>query len=185
MVRKRENEIRAANREKYRAADRERYHRNIDKQRERRRLARLRDHEATLERERRHREDNREAVNAASRRACAKRRATPQGKLENTIRAGIHVEITRGSKRGRKTFDLLGYTAENLKAHIERQFQPGMSWDNYSLHGWHIDHIKPVSAFNYSTPDDPDFRACWALTNLRPLWAKDNLSKGARRLLLV
>lgn len=58
-----------------------------------------------------------------------------------------------------------------------------MTWDNFG--DWHIDHILPLSSFNYSTPDEPDFKSAWALTNLRPIWAKENLEKGAKRLTLL
>jgi len=61
---------------------------------------------------------------------------------------------------------------------LEQQFLPGMSWDNYGE--WHIDHIIPVAVFNYSSVDHIDFSRCWALSNLRPLWAADNLHKNAK-----
>ena len=58
---------------------------------------------------------------------------------------------------------------------IESQFTEGMTWENHGE--WHIDHIVPLSAFNYSKPEHEDFRRCWALSNLQPLWAKDNQAK--------
>lgn len=82
----------------------------------------------------------------------------------------------KGLKAGRKWCDLVGYDVEELRAHLEVQFQPGMSWDNYGE--WHIDHIKPVSQFTYTTTDDPEFKECWSLDNLQPLWATDNLKKS-------
>ena len=45
---------------------------------------------------------------------------------------------------------------------------------------WHIDHIVPLASFVIAGPDDPELRRAWALTNLRPLWAKDNMRKGAK-----
>jgi len=45
---------------------------------------------------------------------------------------------------------------------------------------WHIDHIRPISAFSFTVPEDPEFKECWALNNLQPLWAFDNLSKGGK-----
>ena len=57
-------------------------------------------------------------------------------------------------------------------------FQPGMSWDNYGKYGWHVDHRIPVSSFNIISYDCDDFRKCWALENLQPLWAIDNIRKG-------
>src|SRR3546814_16139410 len=51
-------------------------------------------------------------------------------------------------------------------------------WDNRGE--WHIDHIRPLCSFEFKSPDDPQFREAWALTNLRPLWARDNPRKGGR-----
>lgn len=104
-----------------------------------------------------------------------KRRSTAKGKLEQFVRNGIWKAISRGEKNGRKTMELLGYSIEQLKAHLEKQFWPGMTWENYGE--WHIDHIIPLSAHNYKTPDDVDFKKAWALKNLQPLWAIDNIRK--------
>jgi hypothetical protein len=173
------------NRDRFRALERERFAANAERVRERKRLHRERNAEAYRAREAAQRERNRDAIRDASRRSCAKRRATPRGKLENTVRVRINKELRPGSKSGRKTFELLGYTADDLRVHLERQFVRGMTWENYSHRGWHVDHIVPVAAFDYETPDDPAFKACWALTNLRPLWAVDNISKGGKRLTLL
>ena len=75
---------------------------------------------------------------------------------------------------------LCGYTIDDLRQHLERQFVRGMSWENMGS-GWHIDHIVPLSSFSFSSVTCPEFRAAWALSNLRPLWATENMSKGARR----
>lgn len=104
-------------------------------------------------------------------------------RIENAVRCRIWATIIRGSKNGRRSLSLLGYSAEDLRAHIQRQFSQGMTWDNYGE--WHIDHVIPLSSFNYQTPDDPEFKAAWAMTNLRPLWKIDNLRKGAKRLTLL
>lgn len=55
-------------------------------------------------------------------------------------------------------------------------FQPGMTWENYGK--WHIDHKTPDSWFQYNSINDDGFKKSWALENLQPMWAKDNLSKG-------
>jgi hypothetical protein len=80
-------------------------------------------------------------------------------------------------------FAILGYTRDDLVAHLERQFTKGMSWDN--MGEWHIDHIVPLSSFNIDSPESPDFSRAWDLTNLRPLWANENMSKGGKVLSLV
>ena len=78
--------------------------------------------------------------------------------------------------KNNQTFAILGYSKGELKERLESQFTDDMSWDNMS--DWHIDHIRPVSSFNFTTTDCEDFKKCWALSNLQPLWAADNLSKG-------
>lgn len=77
----------------------------------------------------------------------------------------------------------MGYRLDDLVTHLERQFSPGMTWLNIGQ--WHIDHILPKSSFTYSSAGDPEFLACWALTNLRPLWKEANLTKHAKRDLLL
>ena len=73
---------------------------------------------------------------------------------------------------------LLGWTTDELRAHLESQFEPWMNWSNHGE--WHIDHIIPIAAFNYESPYDIDFKRCWALSNLRPLEAGANQRKGTK-----
>ena len=98
--------------------------------------------------------------------------------LNDRMRSAINESIARGTKNNRSWTTLVGYTVEELIAHLENLFLPGMSWENRSE--WHIDHIIPQDLFNFSTPEDIDFKRCWALSNLQPLWAADNVSKNAR-----
>lgn len=81
-----------------------------------------------------------------------------------------------GTKKTTSSQNLLGYSAKELRAHLENQFLPGMSWETHGA--WHIDHIKPISAFIAEGITDP--KIINALSNLRPLWARDNLVKGAK-----
>jgi len=69
----------------------------------------------------------------------------------------------------------LGCTTEQLKEHLESQFQPGMSWENWGLDGWHVDHIKPLNRFDLT--DREQFLEAAHYTNLQPLWAYENLVK--------
>lgn len=119
--------------------------------------------------------NNPDKVKQSRAKASAKARKTLKGRLTNNIKGYIFLSIQKGSKAGRHWEDLVGYTIDQLKAHLEKQFKPGMTWDNYGQ--WHIDHRIPISAFNYETPDDIDFKQCWALRNLQSLWAIDNLQK--------
>ena len=62
--------------------------------------------------------------------------------------------------------------------HLAKQFAEGMTWDNYGK--WHVDHIIPKSFFKFGDTKDGGFQQCWALSNLQPLWASENCSKGAK-----
>jgi len=81
-----------------------------------------------------------------------------------------------GAKKQGSTVDLLGCTPEQARRHIENQFKPGMSWENYGE--WHIDHIRPCSSFDLTDPDQQ--KECFHFSNLQPLWSTENLSKGAK-----
>ena len=83
----------------------------------------------------------------------------------------------RGDSKDATTRELVGIDIEGLLAHLESQFTEGMSWDSYGRDGWHIDHIKPCALFDLADPEQQ--RECFHYTNLQPLWAEENLSKGA------
>lgn len=94
-------------------------------------------------------------------------------RMSSRLRATLkHKNISKNNR----TFAILGYSKGELKERFETLFAEGMSWDNMSE--WHIDHIRPVSSFNFTTTDCEDFKKCWALDNLQPLWAIDNLRKS-------
>jgi len=124
-----------------------------------------------------YRERNREKINAWSRNDMRKRRKDSKLKLGLAFSNAIYQAIRR-KKNGKPWESLVGYTLDDLKKHLEKRFAIGMSWDNYGKDGWHIDHRIPKSVFNYERPEHLDFQRCWALENLRPLWAKENLSKN-------
>jgi hypothetical protein len=107
-----------------------------------------------------------------------KRRSTnSQFSLKRNITTAISRSLN-GNKNGRHWETLVDYTLERLRKHLKKQFTEGMSWDNYGKNGWWIDHIIPVSVFNFTKPEHHDFKKCWALKNLQPMWARDNMSKS-------
>ena len=108
-----------------------------------------------------------------------KKSQDPKYKLCKSMRNGMLQSLKNGSKNGRSWESLVDYTIQDLKKHLEALFDDRMSWDNYGSY-WHIDHIRPRSSFNFDKPEDEEFKECWALSNLQPLEAKENLSKGAR-----
>jgi len=103
-----------------------------------------------------------------------KQRNTIKGNITNRIVPAM-ARALRGNKQGRAWESLVGYTVDDLRKHLENNFLPGMSWENRNL--WHIDHKIPKSVFNYETTDDIDFKKCWTLSNLQPMWALKNISK--------
>lgn len=119
---------------------------------------------------------NRTEIN---RRRRAKLQANPSLRVLNSLRSRIHGLVHKGlARKSMRTVQLIGCSPPQLVEWIERQFVDGMSWDNYGLLGWHIDHIRPCASFDLT--DAAQAQACFHYTNLRPLWATLNWSKGSR-----
>jgi ATP-dependent 26S proteasome regulatory subunit len=78
-------------------------------------------------------------------------------------------------EKSKRTQEIIGCSYEELKTYIENQFTEGMSWDNYGMHGWHVDHIKPLAMAN----SEEEIIVSNHYSNLQPMWALDNLKKGA------
>ncbi len=96
--------------------------------------------------------------------------------LKRNLRSRLRHAIKDGAKRGSAVRDL-GCTTDELKLYLEARFQPGMTWENWSPTGWHIDHVKPLASFDLT--DRKQFLAACHYTNLQPLWAEENLRKRA------
>ena len=102
---------------------------------------------------------------------------SPKYRLNDSISASIRY-VLKSNKNGRHWETLVGYTLEQLIKHLEKQFKTGMTWENYGINGWHIDHKIPKSVFNFTKPEHRDFKRCWALSNLQPMWGVENISKS-------
>ena len=110
-----------------------------------------------------------------------RRRIDPKYRLGARTRTALYTCLKEANvAKYRSTFLLLGYTLEELMSHLEALFTEGMTWDNYGE--WHVDHKIPMASFNFETTDDREFKLCWCLDNLQPLWGPDNLSKGIKLL---
>ena len=138
---------------------------------------------ATVARAIRWRQNNRVVYLSSQERSRRKRRKNPAYKLRDAVSSAIHHSL-KSRKGGRKWQPLVGYSLAELTRHLERQFLPGMSWANYGL-AWEVDHIIPLCQFVYETAEDSEFKAAWALANLRPLWKSDNRSKSGNRIYLI
>jgi len=104
-----------------------------------------------------------------------KKKTDIQYKLSCNLRSRLNTALNSNYKDGSAVRDL-GCTIEELKQHLESKFQPGMTWDNWTTDGWHIDHIKPLASFDLT--DRKQLLEACHYTNLQPLWAKDNLIKS-------
>lgn len=102
-----------------------------------------------------------------------KLQSDPKFRMTHNVRCRIRY-VLKNNKKANHSIKLLGCTFEQLKQHLERQFKNGMSWDNYG--DWHVDHIRPCALFDLS--DAKQQQECFHYSNLQPLWAKENLSKG-------
>jgi len=121
---------------------------------------------------------NRKRLAAYGKKWMAKRRKnSPKYRLNGSVSIGIYTSLKK-NKHGYCWETLVGYSLNVLTKHLEKQFTEGMSWDNYGREGWTLDHKIPVSVFNFTKPDHIDFKRCWALENLQPMWHKDNIKKN-------
>lgn len=179
---KKNKEYRLLNPETSAASSRSWARNNPERVNERIRRHYQRNSEAIRKRSKAWREANIDQAKASETKSSRKRRMRPEVRVHDAI--GNQIRSMLASRKNRQmAFDIVGYTLEELMAHLERQFLRGMGWDNFGK--WHIDHIVPQSSFSIDGPEDPEITACWALTNLRPLWAFDNLSKQAKRTHLI
>lgn len=120
---------------------------------------------------------NREAVlNNANTRARKRRGVDINFKLAGGLRSRISTTLRGIATKSKRTIALLGCSVEHLRKHLEKQFATGMTWENYGLKGWHIDHKRPCASFDLTQPEQQ--RLCFHYTNLQPLWALDNLRKN-------
>jgi hypothetical protein len=131
--------------------------------------------ERILDQQKAYREANRDHC-AVVRKSYESRRYAEDINFRLLVNIRRRFKLLLTNKHGRKTMDFFDYDMDELRAHMEAQFVEDMSWDNYGE--WHIDHIKPCVLFDHQDPEQ--VRKCWALSNLQPLWAEDNLKKGAR-----
>ena len=110
-----------------------------------------------------------------------KKNSSLQSRLKHRTKTLLWQKLKNHSaNKPGSTFDILGYTVDDLIKHLENQFTDNMSWDNYGLGGWEIDHKISDASFNYSSVEDQGFKDSWKLENLQPLWYWDNRSKGAK-----
>lgn len=124
--------------------------------------------------------NNTETQKLKSKNYHKKRRSIdPAFKLRKNISTLISIIIRSNgsSKMGQSVLKYLSYTIQELKEHLENQFDDNMNWENYGSY-WSLDHIYPQSKLPYTNMEEENFQKCWALSNLRPLEKIANIKKG-------
>lgn len=104
-----------------------------------------------------------------------KRKTNYNFKMRQLLSSRINHAL-KGQLKADTTMKLVGCTIEVLKKHLESKFKPGMTWENHTITGWHIDHIKPCSLFDFKDPEQQ--KECFHYTNLQPLWYDENIRKS-------
>ena len=123
-----------------------------------------------------YREENKDKIRESTK---IKYKKNPNFRLRKLIRSRlINVLKNNDIKKTSKSAELLGCTIQEAREHIEKQFKEGMTWDNHGFKKWHIDHIMPCASFDLTDSDQQ--KKCFHYTNLQPLWAHENMSKGAK-----
>lgn len=107
--------------------------------------------------------------------AFKKRKATIEFRIHRLFH-GYILKSLKSKKNGHRWEKLVGYSVKDLIIHIESQFVARMSWGNFGE--WEIDHHVPRDYLKYTSYEDENFKKCWALRNLKPLWQKENRSKS-------
>ena len=139
--------------------------------------------ETILEQKKEYRKNNREVINKYKNNRYStdlnyKMRENLRNVLHNKLKRHLIKETTPEFSYTKSSLSYLGCTVEELKTYIENQFEDGMTWENWAYDGWHLDHIIPCSSFDLTKKKEQ--KKCFHYTNLQPLWAEDNLSKGSK-----
>ena len=113
-------------------------------------------------------------INETRRKTLQKRRdEDPKYRVMMALHCRLYMAV---KVKSGKTLELTGCSKEELVTHLESKFTEGMTWENYGE--WHVDHIRPCASFNLENPEEQ--KRCFHWTNLQPLWAQDNIRKGAK-----
>ncbi len=110
------------------------------------------------------------------RKVSGRYRQTINGSLINRVRSRIAVALKRGYTKSSSTLELIGCSIEELKLHLESQFQDGMSWSNQNL--WEIHHRIPLAYFDMNDPAEQKEAFSWR--NQQPMWIEQHRSLNDR-----
>ncbi len=159
------------NPEKQKKADRKYGKENIKEILEKKKEYYLKNREVILVKRKEYRKNNKDKILKSK---IKYYHSKPEIKLLQRLRTRL-LEKLRGIRKAESADILLSCSIEYLKKHLESQFRDNMSWENYGVKGWHIDHILPCASFDLLDPEQQ--KACFNYMNLQPLWWYENLEK--------
>jgi hypothetical protein len=172
-----DKEYRKANREKILERQKKYYQKNKEKILEYQKIYNQKNKEEILKRSKRYYQSNKDRIIKYQSEYCQKRMKTNlKYNLNKKISRVIKLSLN-GNKNGWHWEELVGYTLNDLIKRLKKTMPEGYTWNDFIEGKLHIDHIIPKSLFNYTKPDDLDFKRCWALRNLQLLPAEENLKK--------
>ena len=167
------------NPEKSKKHSRDNYERNYDKVRAQRKIYYDENRDELNAINRQYYKDNKQSI-LLQKQDYTKRKKEedPNFRIATNIRSRMGSAIRGNYKAGSAVRDL-GCSIDDLRKHLEAQFQEGMTWENYGIHGWHIDHIRPLKSFNLE--NRKEFLQACHYKNLQPLWWLDNIGEKQKR----
>lgn len=161
--------------EQYRARKRAWYHKNKEKVLAKQKEYKTLNKDKVLACQKKAKENHKERVKAYNKEYIAKKRQNIDFRLKSNLRSRLSGVIKkRCNVKGSLVFEYLGCSSEEFRTYLESKFEEGMTWENYGLKGWEIDHILPIS----SALTHEEFKKLSHYTNLQPLWMKQNRSKS-------
>ena len=154
--------------------DKKYYIKNYEVKSEYRKKYGIENHEIILQKNKKYHTQNRESINEHTRN---RRKKDTQFRISLNLRTRLYGAVKNGHLGGSGIRDM-GCSITELKMYLEGQFKDGMTWENWSIKGWHIDHKIPLAFFDLTNREQ--FLQAVHYSNLQPMWAKENWSKGAK-----
>lgn len=152
------------------------YAKHRERVKERLKAQRIKNPEQAKAKDQRYRERHPETIRETARKSSARMRLNPYFRLVKNLRQRLYMAVRRKAALRPSRKEMFGCTRAELIAHLTALLEPGMMWENYG--DWHVDHKIPCAHFNLLDPEE--VRRCFHFTNLRPLWAVENIRKSDR-----
>lgn len=158
--------------------EQKRYQQNKEKMKQRFKDYHKKNKQKILDRHKKYRQENKDKIREINKvYQNRKEKEDLNFLLARRLRTRMRLAIKDGSKKGSAIKDL-GCSLDFFKEYIEKQFKPGMTWENWTYSGWHLDHIKPLCSFDLT--DRQQFLEAVNYKNLQPLWARENIIKNGK-----